>query len=86
MGEFKVLVDDSQKTKDDYDFHSSGMTRLDGIDGMYFYTIPNYISRHESGLFKNLMNRYHIRKDLSNAYYYLKECCCKTGISSLKLD
>ncbi|MBE6447527.1 MAG: hypothetical protein E7015_03535 [Alphaproteobacteria bacterium] len=71
LGEFKVLVNDSQKTKDDYDFHSSGMTRLDGMDGMYFYTIPNYISRHESGLFKNLMNRYHIRKDLSNAYYYL---------------
>lgn len=86
LEEFKPPVNDSKKTKDDYDFHSSGMTRLDGIDEMYFYTIPNYISRHESGLFKNHINEYYTRKDLSNAYYYLKECCCKTGISSLKLD
>lgn len=86
LGELSVPTGESKKTKNDYDFHSSGMTRLDGIDGMYFYTIPNYIPRQEAGLFKNLMSEYHIRKDLSNAYYYLKECCCKTGISSLKLD
>ena len=86
LGEFIVPIRESKKTKDDYDFHSSGMTRLDGIDGMYFYTIPNYIHRPESGLFKNLLNKCYTRKDLSNAYYYPKECCCKTGISSLKLD
>lgn len=86
LGELSVPTKESNKTKDDYDQHSLGMVKLDGIDGMYFYAIPNYISRERAGLFRNSIANCYIRKDLSNAYYYLKECCCKTSINSLKLD
>lgn len=86
LGSLESPVLKSEKAKTDYDLHSLGMVKADGIEGMYFYTIPRYVSRDKSGLFKLFLNDLYIRKDASNKYYYQKDCCCKTIINSLKLD
>lgn len=91
LGTFTPPKNDSSKAKEDYDRYSADMTRLDGIDGMYFYTIPSSVLDKKFELL-NLKNSkppgdgHYIIKDSPRAYYYQKENYCKSVRSSLKLD